>query len=54
MGAYLEQLMLRDQLDDGGRPTWAPDFFAEHPEFSDTQELLSDADPASQELLLSA
>ncbi|MGZ4619585.1 MAG: hypothetical protein ACXV3F_12905 [Frankiaceae bacterium] len=54
MGAYLEQLMLRDQLDDGGRPTWARDFFAEHPEFSDTQELLSDADPASQGLLLSA
>lgn len=54
MGAYLEQLMLRDQLDDSDKPAWAEDFYAEHPEFTDSNHHPLAAEAALQGLLLSA
>jgi hypothetical protein len=54
MGAYLEQLMLRDQLDDRDKPTWAEDFYAEYPEFADTHSQPLNAEAALQGVLLSA
>ena len=53
MGAYLEQLMLRDQLDDNDKPTWAEEFYTEHPEFGDLQHQPLDAETALQGVLLS-
>jgi hypothetical protein len=52
MGAYLEQLLLRDQLDDSDKPAWAEDFYAQHPEFVETQDRPYDAVSASQDMLL--
>jgi hypothetical protein len=52
MGTYLEQLMLRDQLDDNDKPAWAEDFYTEHPEFAGLQHQPLDAETALQGVLL--
>ena len=52
VSAYLEELLIRDELNEEDRPRWAAQFFLKHPEFSDpaakklTQQGTLRAEPA--------